>query len=99
MSKRAAVAGPKRAKDGTWWFVVDLGPGPGRGGEWKERRQAYRRGFATKAAAQEALDELRVSSRQGTYVAPARQTMKAFLELEWLPAVRRRLAESTYESY
>jgi integrase len=99
VNKRAAVAAPKRAKDGTWWFVADLGPGLARGGEWKERRQAFRRGFPTKAAAQEALDELRVSSRQGTYVAPARQTVKAFLELEWLPAVRRRLAESTYESY
>lgn len=92
MSRTAA---PQRdTKTGTWWFVVDLPPGPG-----GQRRQAKRRGFRTKAEAQAALDALRVNARQGTYVAPARQTMAQFLYDDWLPAVRRTLAESTWESY
>lgn len=88
-------AAPRRdSKTGTWWFVVDLPLGPdGR------RRQAKRRGFRTKAEAQRALDELRVARRQGTYVAPLRQTLEEFLTTDWLPAVKRELAESTWESY
>ena len=88
-------AGPKRDQQaGTWWFVVDLPSGPN-----GRRRQARRRGFRTRAEAQAALDELRVAARQGTYVAPARQTFSEFLRNDWLPAVRRELAESTWESY
>ena len=96
---RQRSATPTKAENGTWGFVVDLGPGPDSNGEWRERRQARRRGFATKREAQEALDELRVSSKDGTYVAPERVTVKDFLEQEWLPAVRLRLAQSTWESY
>ena len=83
----------KDPNNGTWWFVVDLPDANGR------RRQAKRRGFRTKAEAQAALDELRVSGRQGTFVAPDRQTVAEFLTDDWLPAVRRELAESTWESY
>jgi integrase len=84
----------KDPRSGTWWFVVDLPSGPN-----GKRCQAKRRGFRTKAEAQAALDELRISARQGTYVAPARQIFGDFLTQEWLPAVRRQLAESTWESY
>ena len=89
-----AATPQKDAGSGTWWFIVELPPSAdGR------RRQAKRRGFRTKADAQAALDELRVNGRHGTYVAPARQTFGQFLEQEWLPAIRRELAESTWESY
>ena len=74
---------PRKAGNGTWWFVVDLPPG----GDGK-RRQAKRRGFRTKAEAQAALDELRVGVRRGTYVAPVRQTFGDFLTNDWLPAIR-----------
>ncbi len=88
-------AAPKKdPSSGTWWFVVDLPAGP----EGK-RRQARRRGFRTKAEAQSALDELRVTSRLGTYVAPARQTVGEFLRDDWLPTVSRSLAQTTWESY
>lgn len=94
MTKRAREAGPVKDAAGRWGFVVDLAPnGDGR------RQQARRRGFRTRAEAQAVLDELRVDSRQGTYVAPKRQTFGAFLTDEWLPAVKRELAESTFESY
>lgn len=89
------TAAPQRdPKTGTWYFVVDLGPGS----EGK-RRQARRRGFRTKKAAQEALDKLRVNAREGAYVAPKRQTLGSFLRDDWLPAVRAKLEESTWASY
>ncbi|MCU1451927.1 MAG: Integrase [Acidimicrobiales bacterium] len=100
MTKRAQSASPKKDEaTGTWGFVVDLGAGPDSKGEWQERRQARRRGFPTKKAAQETLDGMRVDSRAGTYVAPARRTVKDFFEQDWLAAMRRQLAESTWESY
>src|SRR6266498_5201493 len=90
----SSVAPRKDTKSGTWWFIVDLPPG----GDGR-RRQVKRRGFRTKAEAQAALDELRVSSRRGTYVAPARQPFGEFLTQGWLPAIRATIEPSTYESY
>lgn len=88
-------AGPRKDDaTGTWWFIVDLGPGAG-----GKRRQARRRGFPTKREAQEELDRLRVSVRDNAYVAPKRQTLGAFLVDDWLPAVRTRLEDSTWASY
>jgi integrase len=93
MTRRAA--GPRHdPKTGTWWFVVDIGVGPD-----GHRRQAKRRGFATKNEAQKAFDKLRVRAREGAYVAPSRQTVGEFLTDEWLPAVRVTLEASTWESY
>lgn len=88
-------AGPRKDfANGTWWFVADLPPASdGR------RRQAKRRGFKTKAEAQAALDELRVSGRQGVYVAPARQRLGEFLTDDWLPAIKVTIEASTWASY
>ncbi|MGH9137124.1 MAG: tyrosine-type recombinase/integrase [Acidimicrobiales bacterium] len=89
------MSAPRRdPANGTWWFIVDLPPG----GDGK-RRQAKRRGFRTKADAQAALDELRVGVRKGTYIAPARQTLGAYLTEDWLPAIRTTIEPSTHESY
>jgi integrase len=90
----SSAAPKKDPKSGTWWFVVDL---PARGDG--HRRQVKRRGFRTKAEAQAALDDLRVSSRRGTYVAPARQPLGEFLTKDWLPAIRATVEPSTHESY
>ncbi|MGH9015360.1 MAG: tyrosine-type recombinase/integrase [Acidimicrobiia bacterium] len=92
MSRDAA---PRRdPKTGTWWFVVDVPPGPdGR------RRQAKRRGFRTKAEAQAALDDLRVAGRQRAYVAPARQRLSDYLAQDWLPAIKASVEASTWASY
>ena len=69
-------AGPKRdEKAGTWGFVVDLGAGPD-----GDRRQARRRGFATKREALEALDRLRISARDQTYIEPHRISLAAYLD-------------------
>jgi integrase len=72
------VSAPRKdPKTGTWSFVVDLGPGPN-----GKRRQARRRGFPTKKAAQEALDRLRVNAREGTHVAIDRMTVGEYLD-QW----------------
>ena len=55
-------------------------PMPGQDGD---RRQVRRRGFKTKKAAQEALDELRGKARTKSYVAPAKQSVKEYLSL-WM---------------
>lgn len=57
--KRATAPTPKKATDGTWWFVFDSShPRPD-----GSRRQVKRRGFATKGAAQDELDRLRREDR------------------------------------
>ena len=60
-------AGPRKdEKAETWGFVFDLGAGPD-----GKRRQAHRRGFPTKKAAQEVLDEERRSpARDADMVTP-----------------------------
>lgn len=88
-------AGPQRdPKTGTWGFIVDLPPAAD-----GSRRQARRRGFPTKKAAQEALDELRTASRKGGYVPPTRQRLGDFLTHDWLPTVRLTLDADTWSSY
>lgn len=92
MSRTAA---PQRdSKTGAWGFVVDLPPGPD-----GKRRQARRRGFATRREALEVMEQLRVGARTGSYVAPKRQTLSAFLSDEWLPSQRAQLEPSTLVSY
>jgi integrase len=75
-----------------WFFVVDVGTINGR------RRQAHRRGFSTKRAAQEELNRLRVAVTERTYVPPKRQTFTEFAE-EWLAAMKMSLEDSTWASY
>jgi integrase len=94
MSRSKSAAPQRDEKSGTWWFVVDLSPGPD-----GQRRQAKRRGFRTKADALEAMDNLRVSGRNQTYVAPKRQTLADYLRDDWLPAIRSTIEPSTWESY
>lgn len=95
MTTRNASAGPKKdAESGLWGFVVDVGAGPdGR------RRQARRRGFPTKRAAQEEMDRLRVAVTNQTFVAPARATVGEYLAgwLDGLPTSG--LRPSTIDGY
>lgn len=83
----------KKDASGKWSFVVDL---VGVGGK---RKQAFRRGFATKKAAQTELTRLLGDQQRGTYVAPTRSTLGQFMLDEWLPARRPSLRESTAASY
>jgi integrase len=88
-------AGPRKdGRTGTWNFVADLGPGPD-----GKRRQARRRGFPTKRAAQAELDRLRVRVHEGTVIEPTKVTVGGYLDgwLEALPNVGR--APATVASY
>ena len=95
-----SVAPRKNPTTGLWEFIVDLGPGADPGGVWRERRQARRRGFATKAAAQEALDDLRGKARTGTFTYDSKLTVAGYLR-EWLsdtlPATVRPATLFSYE--
>lgn len=90
MSRRGSV---KKARNGTWYFVVDL---PSAGGR---RRQVRRRGFATRGQAQAALTELLASLQQGTFVQRADLTVEQYLSgwTDALPATGRGIA--TVSSY
>jgi integrase len=78
-TNRNATAAPRKdPKTGTWWFIVDLGKGPN-----GKRRQARRRGFATKAQALEELTKVRRNVTTQTYVAPAKQTFSEYVE-KWI---------------
>ncbi len=82
----------KQAENGTWGFIVDIGAGG-------ERKQARRRGFPTRKAAQAELTRVLGSLEQRTYVAPKRQTLATFLTETWLPAVEHTIKPGTFESY
>ena len=92
-TRRAAVAAPRQAANGKWEFVVDVRGPDGR------RRQARRRGFPTKRAAQAVLDELRQSVREQVYVPPKHQTFGEYLIGHWLSGKRHELKRSTAASY
>lgn len=83
----------KRDESGAWMFVVDLTPPGG------TRKQVRRRGYRTKAEAQEGLDVVKGQAKAGTYVEPSRDRVGAYL-LRWvdtLPAAGRK--PSTVDSY
>jgi len=93
-ANRASSATPRKNEaTGTWWFIVDTGTG-----SEGQRLQARRKGFRTKKEAQEALDKLRRSVTTQTFVAPAKQTLAAYLE-EWLTGLPTTLRSSTVDGY
>jgi integrase len=92
MTKRSGSAAPRKDETtGTWYFVVDGGSGPD-----GQRRQVKRRGFRTKALAQEELDKLRGKARTASYVPPSKLTVKEYLT-QWLAGLG--LRASTRDGY
>jgi integrase len=87
------MKGAVHGSRGDWWFVVDL---PRVGGK---RQQAKRRGFATKAAAEEEMRKLIESVRTGTFVKPSRRTVADYLNDTWLPSIAQRVRPTTADSY
>lgn len=86
-----------RGTHGSWAYRVDLGPGIDRDGVFRARRQRYRSGFPTKAAATAALTELSASVNQGSHVESSRLSVGVYLQ-QWLEG-RTRLRPTTRESY
>jgi integrase len=77
-----------------WSVVIDLG----RDGAGKRIRK-WHSGYRTKKEAEAARIELLGAVAGGTYVAPSRLTLGAFLVDEWLPAKRTTVKETTLASY
>ena len=89
---KGAVRRPRTA-GGTWSYRIDLGlDSEGR------RQQKQVGGFRTKKDAQAALNEALAGLQRGTYVAPSRQTVAAFLEL-WIDGARSELAITAWTNY
>jgi integrase len=97
MSKvdRNSTAAPRRDPGtGKWWFIVDTGIGAD-----GKRRQAKRRGFATKNAAKEELTKLRRDVDTQTFVPPSQQKLGEYLD-QWLKGLPTSgLRPSTVDGY
>lgn len=78
---------------GTWSYRLDLGL-DAEGG----RLQKQVGGFRTKKDAQAALNDALSGIQRGTYVAPSRQTLAAFLD-QWLQGARTELALTAWTAY
>jgi integrase len=88
------VRGHIRRRGSKWTVVVDVCYD-----ENGQRQQKWHSGFARQKDAERALTEILGRLESGTYVEPAKLTVRSFLEEEWLPAVRASLRPLTYESY
>jgi integrase len=93
MSATGREGSVKKDASGKWYFVVDISVPGG------PRRQARRRGFPTKKAAQAALTDLLGKVAEGSYVEPSKLTVREFVETRWLPIVATEIRPSTLDSY
>ncbi len=95
MTVRAGSAAPKKDETtGAWWFIVDLGQGAD-----GKRRQARRRGFPDEEGGAGGAGQAPAGGHHVDLCPSKRQTLGEYLTEDWLPAVRRELAASTWESY
>lgn len=78
-----------------WSVVIELDPDPATG----TRRREWHSGFKSKKEAEAARIEILANLQRGEHVAPDKVTLRAFLENEWLVAMRGSLRPSTYEGY
>lgn len=78
----------------SWAFVVEVS----RSADGKRTRH-QKAGFATKKDAERAMSEVIHRLGTGEYVPPAKLTFGAFLQQEWLPAIKASVRPSTFDSY
>lgn len=88
------MRGHIRKRGNSWAVVVDVGRD-----ENGRRRQKWHSGFRTKREASEALTEILGRLGRGQYVSPSSQTLREFLETDWLPSVSSSLRPLTFDSY
>jgi integrase len=89
---KGSVRKPRTA-GGTWSYRLDLGIDATR-----RRAQKQVGGFRTKKAAQAALNDALSGIQHGTFVAPSRQTLGAFLDM-WIEGARNELARTSWTGY
>jgi integrase len=88
------VKGHFRKRGASWYFWVELEPGPD-----GKRRQKSRGGFKTRKEAERAFAFLRDEVRRGTYVEPSKLTLNRFLHEEWFPSIRASVRPTTWQHY
>ncbi|MBS45233.1 MAG: hypothetical protein CMH83_19090 [Nocardioides sp.] len=99
MSSSGRRGSVKQEPNGTWTVVVDV-PGDDLDARGRpKRKQTRRRGFTTRRAAQQKLNELLHELDQRAYVALAPVTLAEFITETWLPAAQHTIKESTYDGY
>ena len=77
----------------SWAYAVDIAP------KGAPRIQRTKAGFATKAAAVEAIANLQTEKRDGTYIEPSKMTVAAYLEAWLAGANGSNIRTSTWKSY
>jgi integrase len=83
-------------KRGEWWyFVLDEPRDPATG----RRRQKWVKGGRTRAEAKRARDEARTKAGHRAWRAPGRLAVGGYVDDVWLPAIRAKVAASTFTSY
>lgn len=87
------MRGHVRKRGSKWCFVVTVGV-TGEG----VRRQKWHSGFATRKDAEAALARALTELREGTYVEPARQSVREYLAA-WLDAIGGTVRPGTLRSY
>ncbi|GAA4287288.1 site-specific integrase [Georgenia daeguensis] len=88
-----------RKDHGTWYYVLDLGPGPGADGTWRRRRQSKKGGFRTKKEAEVALAQAAASKADGTLAYDQSLTVGRYLETWLEQKVAAGLKPTTARSY
>lgn len=87
--------GPVRKRGNAWAVVLELSRDP----ETQRRRQKWLSGYGTRKEADRALADALSKLDRGLFVAPTKQTLREFVEQEFLPALRPAVRPSTYHSY
>jgi integrase len=88
------MRGSVRKRGSTWSVIVDVGV-DAKG----KRKQQWRGGFTSRKDAEAELTRVLRRLQTGEYVAPSKLTVGAFLNDEWLPAIRATVRPTTYRSY
>ena len=88
------MKGHFRKRGDKWYFWAELGTD----GDGK-RQQVSRGGFRTRREAEAAFAAMRDELRKGTFVSETKTSVRAFLEDEWLPAIRVSIRPSTLDNY
>src|SRR3989442_902758 len=88
------MKGHFKKRGASWYFWVELEPGPdGR------RRQKSRGGFETRKGAERAFAELRDEVRRGVYTEASKLSLSRYLEDEWLPSIQASVRPTTLRNY
>lgn len=88
------MKGHFKKRGASWYFWIELEPGPN-----GARKQKSRGGFRTRKEAERAFAEVRDEVRRGMFVEPSKLTLSRFLEEEWFPGIRASVRPTTWEHY